>query len=115
MNLTMIILKKIIQNTTMCTWVQITVGGAGVRHGSVNGNYSCSHFNDDDVSCIHVMIFLHLLRSSQLREISTGGQLLKTRRRKGGEGTGAGMGVSEKVSVVGFCLGSGLFGNCNSN
>ena len=46
----------------MCTWVQITVGGAGVRHGSVNGNYSCSHFNDGDVSCIHVMIFLHLLR-----------------------------------------------------
>ena len=25
-----------------------------------------------------------------------------------------GMGVSEKVSAVGFCLGSGLFGSCNS-
>ena len=68
---------KVIQNTTMCTWVQITVGGAGVRHGSVNGNYSCSHFNDGDVSCIHVMIFLHLLRSSQLKEISTGGSCWK--------------------------------------
>ena len=26
-----------------------------------------------------------------------------------------GRGVSEKVSAVGFCLGSGLFGSCNSN
>ena len=28
---------------------------------------------------------------------------------------GAGKGVSEKVLAVGFCLGSGLFGSCNSN
>ena len=27
----------------------------------------------------------------------------------------SGMGVSEKVLAVGFCLGSGLFGNCNSD
>ena len=27
----------------------------------------------------------------------------------------AGRGVSEKVSANGFCLGSGLFGSCNSN
>ena len=27
----------------------------------------------------------------------------------------AGRGVSEKVSAVGFCLGSGLFGSCNSD
>ena len=27
----------------------------------------------------------------------------------------AGRGVSEKVSADGFCLGSGLFGSCNSN
>ena len=27
----------------------------------------------------------------------------------------AGRGVSEKVSTVGFCLGSGLFGSCNSD
>ena len=27
----------------------------------------------------------------------------------------AGRGVSEKVLAVGFCLGSGLFGSCNSN
>ena len=26
-----------------------------------------------------------------------------------------GRGVSEKVSEVGFCLGSGLFGSCNSD
>ena len=26
-----------------------------------------------------------------------------------------GRGVSEKVSAVGFCLGSGLFGSCNSD
>ena len=26
-----------------------------------------------------------------------------------------GRGVSEKVSAVGFCLGGGLFGSCNSN
>ena len=28
---------------------------------------------------------------------------------------GSGRGVSEKVSVVGFCLGSGLCGSCNSD
>ena len=27
----------------------------------------------------------------------------------------AGRGVSEKVLAVGFCLGSGLFGSCNSD
>ena len=27
----------------------------------------------------------------------------------------AGRGVSENVSAVSFCLGSGLFGSCNSN
>ena len=27
----------------------------------------------------------------------------------------SGRGVSEKVSAVGFCLGSGLFDSCNSN
>ena len=27
----------------------------------------------------------------------------------------AGRGASEKVSAVGFCLGSGLFGSCNSD
>ena len=30
-------------------------------------------------------------------------------------GLHAGRGVSEKASKVGFCLGSGLFGSCNSN
>ena len=30
-------------------------------------------------------------------------------------GVQQGRGVSEKVLAVGFCLGSGLFGSCNSN
>jgi hypothetical protein len=39
----------------------------------------------------------------------------KASAEKTSAGLGPGRGVSEKVSAVGFCLGSGLFGSCNSN